>query len=392
MFLRRPFREQRAMFGPQALSSALIFPIGFLYLVALCSAPAVRAQDAPQYKVDASWPKPLPNNWTIGGIGGLAVDKDDHIWVYHRPSTITPAEAGAEQNPPVSICCYHAPAVLEFDFDGAVLQAWGGPGWVADWPAQEHGITVDADGNVWLGGNGPGGAGIPDRQLLKFTHDGKQLLKEIGHPSSSPANNTDTMLLGGPAQVTLDPRAQEMYVADGYVNKRVLVFDVNTFALKRGWGAYGIALSAIDNSPSPQYVPPGTVNKNFWGPVHCVQISVDGLVYVCDRNGDRIQVFTKQGQFIKEFFVAPKTLGTGSVYGILFSHDPRQKFLLVGDGSNNVIWILDRSDGSVVGSIGHSGGNAGQFRGLHQMAMDSRGNIYTGETGIKRAQRFLLVK
>ena len=183
-----------------------------------------------------------------------------------------------------------------------------------------------------------------------------------------------------------------MYVADGYVNKRVIVFDSKTFDFKRGWGAYGIALDEIDNHPSPAYVPQGNINKNFWGPVHCVQISIDGLVYVCDRNGDRIQVFTKQGKFLKEFFVAPKTLGTGSAFGVLFSHDPMQKYLLVGDGTNNIIWILNRNDGSVVGSLGGSGGNAGQFRGLHQLAMDSHGNIYTGETGIKRAQRFLLVK
>ena len=392
MFVWIFFRDPRWPSTQKTDACALLFLIHFLSVLALCTAPTLRAQNAPQYKVDASWPKPLPNNWTIGGIGGLAVDKDDHVWLYHRPSTITPAETAAEQNPPVSLCCYRAPAVLEFDFEGGVLQAWGGPGWVADWPAQEHGITVDSDGNVWLGGNGPGGAGIPDRQLLKFSHNGKQLLKEIGHPSTAPANNADTALLGGPAQVTLDPAAQEMYVADGYVNKRVIVFDAEPFAFKRGWGAYGVPLDAINNSPSPPYEPPGSVNKNFWGPVHCVQISVDGFVYVCDRDGDRIQVFTKQGQFIKEFFVAPKTLGTGSAFGVLFSHDPKQKYLLVGDGSNNVIWILDRGNGSVVGSFGHSGGNAGQFRGLHQMAMDSQGNIYTGETGIKRAQRFLLVK
>ena len=272
------------------------------------------------------------------------------------------------------------------------MQAWGGPGWVSDWPAQEHGIAVDKDGNVWLGGNGPGGAGAPDRQLLEFSDDGRQLLKEIGHPSMAPEDNADTTLLGGPAQVAFDDAAQEMYVADGYQNKRMVVFDSKTYAFKRGWGAYGMPLNEIDNNLAPNYNPTGPINKNFWGPVHCITLSNDGLVYVCDRQGDRIQVFTKEGKFVREFFVAPRTLSDGGVFSILMSHDAKQKYLLVGGGTNNIIWILNREDGALVGSIGQSGGDPGEFRGLHQMTMDSHGNIYTGETGARRAQRFLLVK
>jgi len=351
-----------------------------------------RAQGVPHYKVDPSWPKPLPNRWTVGGVGGITVDKDDHIWVLYRPNSITPEEAGAAQDPPTSICCVKAPAVIEFDAEGNVMQAWGGPGWVPDWPAQEHGITIDKDGNVWIGGNGPGGAGAPDRQLLKFSPDGKQLLAEIGHPSMAAQDNADTTLLGGPSQVVFDDAAQEMYIADGYQNKRVVVFDSKTYKFKRGWGAYGIPLSDIDNNLPPNYDPRGPINKNFWGPVHSIVISVDGLVYVGDRQGDRIQVFTKDGKFLKEFWVAPETLEAGGVQAIALSNDPKQKFLVIGGGANNIIWFLDRETGILAGSLGQSGGNAGEFRGLHQLTIDSHGNIYTGETGIKRTQKFVLEK
>jgi DNA-binding beta-propeller fold protein YncE len=168
---------------------------------------------------------------------------------------------------------------------------------------------------------------------------------------------------------------------------------METGNFKRGWGAYGIPLSQIDNGPLPPYNPAAPPSKQFLGPVHCIRISNDGLVYACDRTANRIQVFTKQGKFVKEFFVSPKTLGNGSVWTLSFSHDPQQKYMLVGDGRNNVIWILNRSDGTVAGSFGHNGRNAGQFHWVHQAVIDSQGNLYTGEvdTG-KRIQRFILQK
>jgi len=360
--------------------------------------PAARAQDAhksgvPVYKVDPNWPKQLPNNWIVGQIGGMAVDKDDHIWVLHRPRSLTADEAAAAQTPPTADCCLPAPSVLEFDADGNLLKSWGGPAYIPDWPATEHGIVVDKSGNVWISGSGAANKDVPeDREIFKFTPDGT-LLQEIGHHADGPDNNQDTGYFGRAAGMEVDDDAHEIYVADGYGNRRVVVYDSDTGAFKRGWGAYGIPLSEIENGKLPPYDPAAPPSKQFANPVHCVHISADALVYVCDRVNDRIQVFTKQGKFVKEFQVAPKTLRNGSVWTLNFSHDPQQKYLLVGDGANQVIWILNRSDGAVVGSFGHSGRNAGQFHWLHQAAMDSQGNLYTGEvdTG-KRIQKFLLQK
>ncbi len=342
---------------------------------------------APKYVVDPSWPKELPNNWIIGQVGGMAIDKHDHIWINQRPRSDTADELGAEpQNGPRSACCVAAPSVMEFDQKGNLLQAWGGPGYVAQWPNSEHGIWVDGDDNVWIGGNAAG-----DRAVLKFTNSG-QLLLVIGKPNdTSPENNQDVTRLGQPAGVEVDDRAHEVYIADGYLNKRVVVFDSRTGAFKRGWGAYGQSLATIDNATPPAYVNSGTLDPQFRNPVHCAHVSDDGYVYVCDRVNDRIQVFTKQGNFVKEFFVRPATLGNGSVWTLNFSADPQQKYLLVADGENNVVWVLRRSDGLVLSTFGHNGRNAGQFHWVHQAGITTDGNYYTGEvdTG-KRIQKFVL--
>ncbi len=342
----------------------------------------------PTYRVDPAWPKQLPNNWIIGQIGGLAVDSHDHIWVLHRPRTCTADELGAVQTPQRSMCCVPAAPVLEFDQSGNLLQAWGGPASAKDWPGNEHGIRVNSAGNVWLGGNGDN-----DRQLLKFTNDGKFLM-EIGHSSSAPENNQDTTILGRPAGIALDEAAREIYIADGYLNKRIVVYDSETGKFKRGWGGYGMPLSEIDNTfPVPAYKPGDPHDKQFRNPTHCVHISNDGLVYVCDRTNDRVQIFHKDGHFVKEFYLRPETLGSGSDWDMDFSTDPAQAFLLIADGTNNVIWTMRRSDGAILGTTGHAGRNAGQFHWVHQMAADSEGNLYTGEvdTG-KRVQKFVRVK
>jgi hypothetical protein len=265
------------------------------------------------------------------------------------------------------------------------------------------GLEVDKEGNVWVGGAwaenynpnpaviGPDRRDLWDRQVLKFTSDGKQLL-EIGHPTKSPANNQDTTILGGPGRVVVDESAHEVYIGDGFLNKRVVVYDSNTGTFKRGWGAYGILLSDIDNSKLPPYDPSAPPAKQFRGAV-TIHISVDGLVYVGDRTGDRIQVFTREGKFQREFFVAPNTIGRGSVWTVAFSHDPKQKYLLVGDGGNCVIRILDRSNGTEVGKFGHRGANAGQFNFIQDIALDSKGNLYTGEVNTNyRIQKFVLQK
>jgi hypothetical protein len=342
-----------------------------------------RVKGQPSYRVDAAWPKQLPNNWIMGQIGGVAVDSHDHIWVLQRLESDTKDDLGAAQTPPRSECCIAAPPVLEFDAAGNLLKSWGGPGDGYDWPAAEHSILVDHAGNVWITGNG-----AKDRQALKFTNDGKFLL-QIGHASSAPVNSSDISLLGGPAGMDLDERAHELYIADGYSNRRVIVFDSETGAFKRMWGAYGEPPSDND---SGAYKPNSAPSRNFHTPVHCVHLATDGRVYVCDRVNDRIQIFTRKGKFLEEFFLKTATLGNGAVYDLVFSRDAAEKFLLVADGENNVLWTLQRSDGTVVGTTGHAGRNAGQFHHVHTIASDSHGNLYTGEvdTG-RRVQKFVLV-
>lgn len=348
------------------------------------AAVAQPAEAPPRYRVDAAWPMELPNDWIMGQVGGLTVDSQDHVWVLQRPRSATPDELGLVQNPPVSQCCATTPAVLEFDRDGKLVQGWGGAGHVPAWPGSEHAIRVDAKGNVWIGGGGAG-----DRQVLKFTRDGKLLL-QIGRPSTAPRNNQDTTLLGQPAGIEIDEAAREVYVADGYLNNRIVVFDSETGTFKRGWGAYGIPLDQISNADPVPYAPTAPRDRQFRSPVHCVHLSKDGLLYVCDRVNARIQVFTRQGKFQKEFIVRPETLGPGSVWDLAFSSDAKQSHLLVADGTNNVIWVLRREDGAVLSSFGHKGRNAGQFHWVHQIGTDSRGNLYAGEVDSgKRVQKFV---
>ncbi len=228
--------------------------------------------------------------------------------------------------------------------------------------------------------------------LLKFSNDGKTLLGQIGHAGDNSAeDNTDTTKMGRVASMWVDDAAHEVYVADGYQNKRIVVYDSDTLKFKRGWGAYGKPLSAISNANAPAYVAGGPVDQDFRNPMHYVALTKDGLVYASDRVNDRIQVFNKQGVFLKEFFLRPETLGNGSTWQAIGSADPRQAYLLVPDGENNVVWILNRSTGAVVSSFGHNGRNAGQFHWVHVGGLDSEGTLYLGEvdTG-KRVQRFVL--
>lgn len=351
--------------------------------ISSCSpAAVVGTTSVPEYQVDASWPKQLPHNWIMGQVGGVSVDAQDHVWVLQRPRSLTQDVLGAASMPPRTECCTPAPSVLEFDADGNLLRAWGGPDFVPDWPKTEHAIRVDKAGNVWISGNN-----VTDRQVLKFSADGKPLL-EIGYASDSPANNQDTGLLGKPAGIDIDEAAHEVYIADGYLNSRVVVYDSDTGAFKRGWGAYGVPLDQIANARAPAYVA-GAAPAPQFNIVHCVMLSYDGLVYVCDRNNDRIQVFTKAGKFVKEFFLRPATIG-GSVFAIAFSRDKAQTNLLLTDGMNDLVSVLRREDGVEVARIGHGGRNAGQFLGPHQLVTDSKGNLYVGEWIGQRIQKFLL--
>lgn len=346
---------------------------------------------APAYEVDPAWPKPLPNQWLLGAVAGVAVDAQDHVWIVHRPSTLQPNETRSIWRA--------APPVLEFDQQGNLISSWGGAGTGYQWPDLEHGIYVDNE-HVWLGGGGE-----KDAQILKFTRAGRFVL-QIGRKGLGQGSN-DTANLGGAASMTIDRDANELYVADGYVNHRVIVFDASSGAYKRHWGAYGkppddgYFTRAGEKLPSPfsgavqhenrpsQYDPDGPPAPQF-RIVHAVRISRDHLVYVCDRTNDRLQVFRKDGTFVKEAFVAKQTLGSGSVWDLTFSIDPAQTYLIVNDGTNQQIWVLRRDTLEVVGAFGQAGRWAGQFYGAHVQAADSGGNLFIGETYEgKRVQKFV---
>ena len=345
----------------------------------------------PTYQVDPMWPKQLPNHWLVGAVAGVAVDAKDHVWITHRPSTLQPNETRSFWTA--------APPVLEFDQEGQLVSFWGGPGAGYEWPQLEHGIYLDHQDNVWLGGGGD-----KDAQILKFTRHGKFLM-QIGRQGKNGGSN-DTQNLGAAANMIVDAPANELYVADGYVNHRVIVFDATTGVYKRHWGAYGrkpddsYFLSAGERLPGPfsgavqhenrpsQYDPKGPPPPQF-RIVHAVRIANDGLVYVCDRTNDRIQVFRKDGTFVQEGFIARETFGSGSVWDIGFSTDPQQTYLIVPDGTNQQIYVVLRKTLEVVDTFGGAGHWAGQFYGAHNLAVDSKGNLYITETYEgKRVQKF----
>ncbi len=343
------------------------------------------AAEPPKFEIDPYWPKPLPNNWTLGQVAGVAVDEKDHVWIIQRPRSLSRLEAAAAQKPPRASCCVSAPPVIEFDADGNVVQAWGGEGAGYQWPKQEHGVRIVGD-TVLLGGNHK-----DDGFLLKFTRDGK-FIKQLG-AAGPRKGDQDTGQLGQPADFWVDESAKELYVADGYGNHRIIVFDADTFAYKRHWGAYGKIpqpeLNPASSDPGGhEYDPTGPVPQTFNNPVHCVKIARDGLVYVCDRTNDRLQVFRKDGSFVKEYFYRPETL-SGSVWDLYLWPDKDQSHLVMVDGGNNEMRIVRREDGEVVGRYGRFGRQAGQFFGVHNIAIDSKGNVFTTEVYEgKRIQRW----
>jgi DNA-binding beta-propeller fold protein YncE len=337
----------------------------------------------PKFQPEPFWPKPLPGNWVLGQVSGIAVDRNDHIWIVHRPATLLDDEKGATKNPPETTCCTAAPPVLEFDTEGNLLRHWGGPGAGYEWPKSEHGVHVDSQGNVWLAGNDN-----VDHQILAFTGDGK-FLQQIGKANATGDSNSPDKL-GRPAHIMLDEPANELYVADGYKNRRVIVFDAKSGAYKRHWGAYG---KAPNDEKMPAYRPDAPLSQQFSNPVHCVRIAQDGLVYVCDRANDRIQVFRKDGSFVKEFRIAPETLQNGSVWDLVLSEDAAQKYIFIADGANGQIITINRDDGKVLSQWGRHGRQPGQFKWVHNIAIDSKGNIYTAEVGFgRRAQKFRRVE
>lgn len=332
-----------------------------------------------EFEVDPFWPKRLPNNWILGSVAGVAIDANDHVWIIQRPNSLTDRETGAAQNPPVAECCIPAPPVIEFDPEGNVLQAWGNLDTTQRWVANEHGIYVDKEGNVWIGGGS-----TSDEVVLKFSNDGKLLL-QIGEWGITKGSN-DTSHFGRPTDIAVDHDANEVYISDGYVNRRVIIFDAKTGEYKRHWGAYG---TIPDDSELPAYDPNVEPIRSFRTPVHAIRLSSDNLVYIADRVNDRIQVFEKDGTFVRESFIATQTLGIGSVWDIELSPDTDQTYMYIADGMNMKVWILDRKNLEVIGSLGHGGRNAGQFGWIHNVAMDSKGNLYTTEVIIgQRVQKF----
>ncbi len=352
---------------------------------------------APHFEVDPLWPKPLPNHWVLGMTIGVFVEPNDHVWIIHRSSATL-----ANNEKPLELktgeCCAGAPPVLEFDQAGNLLRHWGGPGEGFEWPDSNHGIFIDYKGNVWIGGNGG-----PDSQILKFTKDGKFLL-QIGKKGARRAaaaaagagegqvagfagGSNDTENFGRVAKIFVDQKENEAYIADGYLNKRVAVLDADTGKMKRWWGAYG---NKPDDTPMPPYDPAAAPTQQFHNPVHCADMSVDRLIYVCDRAGDRLQIFTPEGKFIKEAFYETNTKNAGSVWDIAFSKDPQQRYIYMADGVNEKVKIVDRQTLKELTTFGDGGRQPGQFYGVHSIATDSKGNIYTTETYEgKRLQRFL---
>ncbi len=336
---------------------------------------------APVYEVDPLWPKPLPNNWLLGWTIGTWVDEQDHVWVIHRGAGgLHNNERGAELNPPIAECCRTAPPVLVYDQDGGLVRSWGGPGEGYEWPQSNHGIHVDYKGNVWIGGNGE-----KDAHILKFTKDGKFLM-QVGKFGQGKGSN-DPENFGRVAKIWVDPKTNEAYIADGYGNKRVAVLDADTGKMKRYWGAYG---NKPDDAAQGPYDPKAPPQQQFRNPVHCIERANDGLVYVCDRQHDRLQVFTPEGKFVKEAFFARNTLGSGSAWDIVFTKDPDQRFILLADGQNSRVRIIVRETLEEITAFGAGGRQPGQFYGVHSLASDSKGNIYTTETYEgKRVQKFI---
>jgi hypothetical protein len=360
------------------------------------------AKRAPIFEVDPLWPKPLPNHWVTGSTIGLSVDAQDNVWTIHRPNTVEDnfkaadikvgdargrddeAQPGTPSARPagaasIGKCCSVAPPVLVYNQAGNLVKSWGGPGQGYDWPDSNHGITIDSKGNVWLAGNGQ-----KDTQVLKFSGAGAFLFQLGKHGVHNGSNDVENFWQ--PTKMYEDVAAGEMYISDGYGNRRVIVFDTDSGKYKRHWGAYG---NKPNDERMPAYIPGGPPSKQF-NTVHCVIVSKDGFVYVCDRVNDRIQVFRKDGTFVKEAFIDTHTFRSGSVWDMTFSRDPQQTYIYQANGVDEKINILLRDTLEVLTSFGDGGRAPGQFFGVHNLATDSTGNLYTTETYTgARLQRFL---
>jgi DNA-binding beta-propeller fold protein YncE len=333
----------------------------------------------PRFTVDPAWPR-IPNGWQLGQVASVSVDDQDHVWVLQRPGTL-----GADER------ARAAPPLLEFDAAGGLVQAWGGPGQGYQWPASEHGVFVDRKGFVWIGGNGD-----TDHQILKFTRDGRFVL-QIGRAGQS-TGNADTANLNQPADAFVHEPTNELIVADGYGNRRVIVFDADTGRFKRMWGAFGNVPTDTPPNPAPADVDAAGAPQ-FVQPVHAARVSNDGLVYVSDRGGKRVQVFTLDGKYVNQVFIgrectAPSCGNGTTAASTAFSADAGQQFLFVGNRSQATVMVFDRRTLTLLDSFGRWGSAPGEFGTLHHMASDSKGNLYVTEVtpltpANRRIQKFV---
>ena len=367
----------------------------------------------PRYRVDPWWPRPFTNqSWVLGSVTGVTVDAQNHIWVVHRGGDSLEAnEKGMMLTPPsATLCCQAAPSVLEFDQKGVLVSNWGGPGQGYTWPQSPGSLAVDAKGNVWITaagleappatparGRGRGGPppGPADAHVLKFSRDGKFLL-QIGAPGKMDGPDSQTTL-NRPSAVAFDAAANELFVADTG-NRRIVVFDADKGLYKRHWFAYG---EKAAGAAPPAYAPNDPPAKSFRD-VTCIDISRDGMVYVCDRSSNRVQVFRKDGTFVKEGIVSKNTLGAtvtgqfgvvssyGSAWDLAFSSDAQQRYVFVANGHDKKVHILQRDTLAPVGTFGSGGRYPGQFLAVGSIAVDAQGNVYAGEQHHgKRVQKFV---
>jgi DNA-binding beta-propeller fold protein YncE len=376
--------KRNAVIGATFLAVLATLAVAQGWLEQRAEAQARGAVQAPRFEVDPTFPQPLPNGMYQGQSIGLWVDKtNDHVWIVHRPDVLDAFEGSAQQTPPTGECCKQAPPILEFDPSGKLLRSWGGqdgPGY--QWPDSNHGLNIDNKGNVWIGGNGG-----QDGHVLKFTQDGKFVM-QVGKKGVT-QNSTAQDHFFQVAETFFHAPANEVYVSDGYGNRRVAVIDAESGKIKRYWGAYGRPPDDKGSAAQGAYDPTVTY-QHFRGPVHCAKVSVDGLVYVCDRTSNRVQVFKTDGQFVREIYTQRDSRGDGTTWDVEFSNDPQQRFLYVADGRNQKIRIFDRATMTQLTSFGKGGHYPGEWYSLHNIAVDSKGNLYTVETYQgRRVQRFL---
>ena len=348
----------RRTFTHPVLTATVIAGAALVAFAAAAQAPAP-TRDMPIFEIDRAWPK-VPEQWKLGDASSIGIDAQDNVWVLHRPRTLKPEQAAAA-----------APPVLVFDSAGNFLKAWGGAASGYEWPEREHGIHVDHKGFVWVGGNNcparalTGLKPVGDDQLVKFAPDGKFVM-QIGRSTQS-SGNADTKNLHQPADVWVHPPTNELFVADGYGNHRVAVFDADSGAFKRMWGAFGNPPRDDDKCPPPSLreVPPGTGPDQF-SIVHAIRVSRDGIVYVADRENRRVQTFSLDGKFFKQVMRHDAPFARN----LALSPDPEQQFLYVGGGTDIV--VVDRKSLEIVGSIA----GPDMVGGGHQIATDQKGNIY----------------